>query len=209
MLQPFTSLVMPRCWLISAVAAVRTDLQRRLVCGKPKTWPPAWEYARGHWPDQPGVLFGYSMGSAAILRAVAVHWIEPRGLILECPFDSLLHTVGHRCTAMHLPSFPLAHLLVLWGGVQHGFNGFSHNPANYARRVSCPVLLLHGDNDQRVNRSEAESIFANLQGEKQLIELAGVGHDGYVTASPEAWKHVVGDFLSRCQEQKPDSPRKK
>jgi pimeloyl-ACP methyl ester carboxylesterase len=157
----------------------------------------AWEYARSHWPDQPAALFGHSMGSAAILRAVAVHGIEPRGLVLECPFDNLLHTVGHRFKAMHLPPFPLAHLLVLWGGVQHGFNGFGHNPADYARNVSCPVLLLHGQNDVRVNRSEVEAILANLRGEKQLAELEGVGHDGYVTGSPEVWKRLVGGFLQQ------------
>jgi len=156
----------------------------------------AWEYARAHWPDQPAALFGHSMGSAAILRAVAVHGMEPRGLVLECPFDSLLHTVGHRCSAMHLPRFPLAHLLVLWGGVQHGFNGFRHNPAEYARQVSCPVLLLHGEKDLRVNHEEAEAILANLRGEKKLVEVPGVGHDGYVATSPEVWKQVVGSFLS-------------
>jgi alpha-beta hydrolase superfamily lysophospholipase len=155
----------------------------------------AWEYARSRWPEQPTVLFGHSMGSAAALRAVAVHGVAPCGLVLECPFDNLLHTVGHRFNSMHLPAFPPAHLLVLWGGVQHGFNGFHHNPVDYARSVTCPVLLFHGKNDPRVTSEEVQAIAAALEGRKQLVELEGVSHDGYVTGSPDIWKQAVGAFL--------------
>jgi alpha-beta hydrolase superfamily lysophospholipase len=52
----------------------------------------AFVYARESWPGQPIVLYGVSMGSAAILRAVAVEGVRPAGLILEGAFDRLLTT---------------------------------------------------------------------------------------------------------------------
>src|SRR5262249_3495643 len=56
----------------------------------------AFDYARGLPHAGPVVLYGASMGAAAILKAVADQKLEPAALILECPFDSLIGTVRHR-----------------------------------------------------------------------------------------------------------------
>lgn len=82
------------------------------------------------------------MGAAAILRAVAVHGLRPDGLIVEAPFDRLVSTIGNRFTAMGLPATPFNHLLVMWGSLEIGANGFNHNPAEYAAQVHCPTLVL-------------------------------------------------------------------
>jgi hypothetical protein len=65
------------------------------------------------------------MGSAAILRAVALRGISPAALVLECPFDRLLSSVENRFAIMGLPPVPVARLLVFWGGIQHGFKRLS------------------------------------------------------------------------------------
>src|SRR4051794_23092534 len=52
-------------------------------------------FARERWPGRRVVLYGQSMGSAAILRAIPHHNVVPDVVILECPFDRLLTTVGH------------------------------------------------------------------------------------------------------------------
>jgi pimeloyl-ACP methyl ester carboxylesterase len=135
------------------------------------------------------------MGSAAILRAVALQGVQPAAVIAECPFDRLLSTVENRFAAFGLPAFPLAHLLVFWGGVQQGFNGFAHNPADYAQAVTCPVLLLHGDADPRVTREQLLRVHDNLAGTKKLEWFAGVGHESYLAAQPEKWKDTVERFL--------------
>jgi alpha-beta hydrolase superfamily lysophospholipase len=156
----------------------------------------AWDYARTRWPNQPLILYGQSMGSAAILRAVAVRGIGPRALVLECPFDRLLSTVENRFSAMGLPSFPGAGLLVFWGGVQQGFNGFKHNPADYAREVEIPTLLLHGATDPRVTLAQAEAVFANLQGPKRFELFPDTGHEPYIARGREQWRRAVAGFLA-------------
>ena len=75
------------------------------------------------------VLFGKSMGAAAILRAVGVPRVKADRLVLENPFDRLVTTAGHRFGAMGLPAFPAANLLVFWGGVQLGLDGLAHAPS--------------------------------------------------------------------------------
>jgi alpha-beta hydrolase superfamily lysophospholipase len=154
-------------------------------------------YARTRWGQQPLILYGQSMGSVAILRALAVQHVRPQAVVLECPFDRLVNTVANRFTTMGLPGFPFAQLLVFWGGVQHGFDGFSHNPVEYAASVDCPALLLHGANDARVTPEQVQAVFQALRGPKVFELFAGAGHESYVVRQPERWRAVLADFLTR------------
>jgi alpha-beta hydrolase superfamily lysophospholipase len=156
----------------------------------------AMDYAAARWPGLPRVPYGQSMGSAAALRAVALHGLRPAALVLENPFDRFLSTVENRFSLMGLPAFPAARLLVFWGGVQHGINAFDHNPAEYAAKVECPVLLLHGREDRMVTAAQAETIFARLAGPKRLEWFAGVGHGPLLAPAPEQWKQAVSEFLA-------------
>jgi alpha-beta hydrolase superfamily lysophospholipase len=153
------------------------------------------DYARRTWPDLPLTLFGQSMGAAAVLRAMAVHGVRAEAAVLECPFDRLLHTVRARFTALGVPPFPAAYLLVFWGGLLHGYNGFAHNPVAYARRVRCPVLLLHGRDDYKVRAAEVEAVYRALPVEKQLYVFDGLGHESFAASRPDEWKGAVAAFL--------------
>jgi uncharacterized protein len=136
------------------------------------------------------------MGSAAILRAIAREGVTADAVIIETPFDRLINTARNRFNLMGLPAFPAAELLVFWGGVQQGFNGFEHNPVEYARSVKCPVLMMHGERDSRVTAEQARSIFDNLDGLKRF-RLFDVSHEVIAVARPEEWREQVIDFLNR------------
>jgi hypothetical protein len=154
-------------------------------------------YVRGLPESGPIVLYGVSMGAAAILKGVADDKLMPAGLILECPFDSLIGTVRHRFTSRGMPSFPLADLLVFWGGVQEGFNGFRYRPVESAAHVEAPTLLMNGDRDPWVRPYEARAVCSALRGPKTLRFFAGVGHDSCLRARPDEWKGAVAEFMDR------------
>lgn len=160
----------------------------------------AWEYVGKQWPSEPQILFGQSMGAAAVLRAVSVHDLRPAALVLECPFDRLSSTVGNRFMAMGLPATPFAQLLVFWGGAQQGFNGFRHNPAEYAKSVTVPTLMLHGAHDRRVTRDQAEKIFENLAGPKEFEVFTAAGHESCFACDAEHWNRVVNQFLAQADQ---------
>lgn len=140
-------------------------------------------------------LFGTSMGAAAILKSFDDDLYHPESLILECPFGSMYETTAARFRNMGVPTFPMADLLVFWGGVQNGFWAFSHNPAEYAAAVQCPVLLLYGEKDQNVSRAEIDAIYGQLNGPAQLRTYPESGHENYLVNSREAWEKDVADFL--------------
>lgn len=142
------------------------------------------------------ILFGTSMGAAAILKAMDDYKLHPSALILECPFGSLYKTVCARFDIMGVPSFPMAGLLCFWGGVQNGYWAFGHNPSAYASSVTLPTLLLYGTHDERVTLAETEAIFEHLQGPKTLKVYPEAGHNTFMPANRAAWINDVTTFVN-------------
>jgi alpha-beta hydrolase superfamily lysophospholipase len=147
--------------------------------------------------QQPVILFGTSMGAAAIMKAMNDSSLLANALILECPFGSMLETVEARFHNMSVPSFPMANLLVFWGGFQNSFNAFSHNPEDYAGNIKIPTLLMYGEKDISVSRGETDRIFTNLAGKKALKLYKNAGHENYLKKYKEEWTTDVSGFLAQ------------
>lgn len=147
--------------------------------------------------QHPYILYGVSMGSAAILKAIADKDknVNPEAVILEAPFARLVNAVGSRLKAINIPTFPMTQLMVFWGGIQQGFNGFNHNPVIYAKSVESPTLILQGKLDKWTTLDEINEIYQNLQGSKQLVIFPDAGHDLLVTVDKQLWKRSIEKFL--------------
>jgi hypothetical protein len=158
-------------------------------------------YAQQNLPHSALILYGRSMGAAAILRAVHGCGVRPDAIIVESVFDTMLNTIRHRFEAMGVPSFPCAELLVFWGGRQAGFNGFGHNPVHYAASVGCPILFLHGAADPRARIGEARRVFAAVPAPKRFREFPGLGHEAAVGRFPGEWREAVGRFLGEVADK--------
>jgi alpha-beta hydrolase superfamily lysophospholipase len=143
------------------------------------------------------ILFGTSMGSAAMMKALSDHRLQPAAVIIECPFGTMLETVQARFKTMHVQSFPMANLLVFWGGFQNDFNAFKHNPDEYARGMHSPTLLLYGEMDEKVSREETDRIFLNIPAKtKQLETYPLAAHENYLKKYKEKWTADISGFLS-------------
>ena len=145
------------------------------------------------------ILFGTSMGAAAIMKAQSDYRLNVKSIIIECPFGTMLETVQARFKTMSVPSFPMANLLVFWGGFQNGFNGFSHNPEEYAKQITCPTLLLYGRQDSKVSIEEVNKIYGNLQGRKALKIYQNAGHENYLNKYKREWTIDVRSFIDSTE----------
>lgn len=141
-------------------------------------------------------LFGTSMGAVATMKAIKDFDIKPNGIIIECPFGSMYKTVCARFRAMNIPAFPMAALLVFWGGLQNGFWAFGHSPTEYAKKINCPTLLLYGAKDEKVSREEIDNIFNNLGGRKKLKVYREAGHENYLKKYRSEWTQDIQEFLT-------------
>jgi alpha-beta hydrolase superfamily lysophospholipase len=141
-------------------------------------------------------LFGTSLGASAILKSINDYSLSPAGIIIECPFGSLYKTTCARFRSMGVPKFPMAGLLVFWGGVQNGFWAFSYRPEEYAKKVTCPALLLYGERDEKVSRSEIDIIYSNMKGKKYLKIFPLAMHEDYLIKYKDEWIKEIETFLT-------------
>ena len=160
-----------------------------------------YEYIYTLFPGEKLILYGFSMGAVAMMRAVSAYDIAPDALIIGCPFTTLHETVQHRFRMLGVPPIPMATLLTFWGGVQHGYWAFDHNPVEYAQQIRIPTLLMYGQQDQRVTLAETKRIYQALAGSKWLEVFEQADHELYVCNDPPRWKQTVTLFMQSCQRE--------
>ncbi len=159
----------------------------------------ALQYARDTNMPAPYMMYGVSMGSAAIMRAITVLDNDPDAIIVELPFTRLLDAVKSRIEYLHLPSAIVTEALVFWGGFQHGFNGFAHNPIDYATNIDIPALVLHGEQDRWMTVEEIQAIADNFAGPKQLVISADAGHHQLIGVDRQLWNTSLAKFLNALE----------
>ncbi len=140
-------------------------------------------------------LFGISMGAVAIMKCVKDHHPDVKGIMLECPFGYFKTTVKNRFKNFGIPPFPMADLLMLWGSYHGDYWTYDHNPADYAKEIDCPTLLMHGQVDHAVSSKEIDAIYTNLKGEKKLVVFEKTGHDIFTSGNRTKWTDAIIGFL--------------
>jgi alpha-beta hydrolase superfamily lysophospholipase len=143
-------------------------------------------------------LWGISLGAATIIKAIHDYNIQPKKVILEMPFGSLFQAVKGRVRIMGLPQEPVSSLLTFWGGIEHGFFAFNYKPCEYAKKISCPVLLQWGAKDPRVTKNEIDCIYNNLSvADKKLVVYQNAKHESLCENSPNEWEKEISEFMSK------------
>lgn len=146
---------------------------------------------RERFPGRPILLYGESMGAAAILRSIAVHGLEPDGIVLVSVFDNFLRTLGHRFTSAGLPAFPAAQMLLLWSSPLVGGRAWTHNPVDYAAHVRCPALFIHGAHDPRARLEDGCRVYEATPGPKHFLTFTRSGHQDHRADDPVLWESGV------------------
>ena len=149
---------------------------------------------RAKFPDHKIVLFGISMGGAAVMRACSEMGVEADGIVVESTFPHFRETVAKRFELMNLPSFPAADLLLFWGGIDLGINPREHNPIDYAKKIEIPTLVMTGKRDHRVPVENVAKMAANLP---QLHEyrVFDAGHRPFCETNCEEWSQLMLEFI--------------
>ena len=142
------------------------------------------------------VLWGISMGAAAITKAMNDYTLQPSKVILEMPFASILQAAEGRIKMMGLPGEPLGTFITFWGGTEHGFWGFGMKPSEFAQKITVPTLLQWGKKDPRVQEVETDAIYKNLAGKKQLVVYETAAHESLCDKEHDKWMASVAGFLN-------------
>lgn len=144
-------------------------------------------------------LWGSSMGAVVVAKAVADYQLQPAGVILEMPFESLQTHLRARARAVGfggLAEKPFGFLVSCWMGWERGFNGLAHRTTDYVKKLNCPVLMQYGGADPFVLKSETDHVFSAINSvSKKLVEYENAGHESLQQNDPAKWQKEVQQFL--------------
>jgi hypothetical protein len=137
------------------------------------------------WLEEQGIgmrdviVFGKSLGGAV---ACGISQSKPlRALILESTFTSLAG-VARRLFPFLPPGTAL---------------GESYESIEKITRLSCPVMVIHGDSDELIPVEEGIALYEAAPEPKELYLVRGAGHNDVSTTAGDEYARRISSFLAR------------
>ena len=105
------------------------------------------------------VYFGESLGAAVAVELATE--FQPSALILRSPFSSMTRIGAH-----HYPLLPVRQFL-----------RDRYPSIDRMGRITCPLLVIAGDDDRVVPLEDTQRLFDAAHGPKQLVVIEGADHN--------------------------------
>lgn len=139
----------------------------------------AWHYLTEERSIAPSriTLFGRSLGAAIAVHQATVS--SPGALILESSFTSV--------PDMAADLYPF--LPVRW------LSRLNYNVQEQLQKVSCPVLIVHSQDDELIPFSHGLALYEAANKPKKFLELHGGHNDGFLLTG-KAYTQGLDAFLS-------------
>jgi pimeloyl-ACP methyl ester carboxylesterase len=103
------------------------------------------------------VILGFSIGTGAASMLAATN--KPEKLILQAPFFSLSDAIHHLAPELDTLQMP-----------------FQFNTYQYITKVSCPIVIFHGDSDKTFYYGSSKKLESLFKPGDELITLKGADH---------------------------------
>ena len=122
-------------------------------------------------------ILGRSLGSAVAVQ-VAQHK-QFKGIILVTHFTS----GKDMASAMGLGLFKF-------------LAGNSYNTLERINNLQCPLLIIHGDEDEVVPYQMGKTLFQTYQGKKKMVTIRNGRHNNLIDVDSELYWDAINEFLS-------------
>ncbi|QDZ13868.1 lysophospholipase [Humibacter ginsenosidimutans] len=155
------------------------------------------------------VLFGWSMGGAAVLQTAvrSPHADSVRGMVLDSPVIDWVETLDFQAGEMRLPR-PVTQgaLVLLDSGWAKGLVGqdapIGLNTLDFTVRageLAVPILLMHSDDDGYVPAGGSRLLAEQRPDIVTFERFARGKHTKLWNIDPERWNAAIGDWLDQLE----------
>jgi pimeloyl-ACP methyl ester carboxylesterase len=93
-------------------------------------------------------------------------------------------------------AWPSAFVAVNFGAWMADLDMRQLNPDDWAASVRAPVLLIHGQDDRRIEPDSSSEIYQKLTTTKELWDVPNAGHTEVFYKNPQAYVDRVSGFFS-------------
>ncbi len=148
-------------------------------------------------PDLPIVLFGVSMGAAAVLTASGSE-LPPnvRCVVSDCGYSDAREILAYKAKKLFgLPRFPAVDALVSTTAILARYDLAEACPRRAVARTRLPILFIHGGADDFVPPRMADELFEAAAGPKELFVVPEAGHAQSYQTAGEAYAGRVAAFI--------------
>lgn len=156
--------------------------------------------------ELPTGVLGHSMGGAVALTALAHSPGDFDFGIVQSSFahlGTITNDYAQRITGLPLSRVITDRLLIRAGSLA-GFPAESVRPASLARRVRQPVMIIHGEQDRRVNADNGRQLYAALGSQqKELYIIPDADHHDVTETGGDAYWERLRRFLVEAVDNPP------
>ena len=158
-------------------------------------------YINDSYGDTTIVLFGISMGGAAVMMASGEESLPSNvaAVIEDCGYSSIYEEFRYQLDRLFgLPAFPVLNLAGLVTDIKAGFNFVGEGDVlEQLSRSDTPTLFIHGSEDDFVPYYMLDLVYEAAACEKEKLTIDGAIHGTASVQNPELYWTTVADFLTK------------
>lgn len=143
------------------------------------------------------LLHGISMGGSTVLMTGSLP-LPPqvKGIVSDCGFTSPKEVFAHVLHSMyHLPAFPILPIADRMNRKLAGYGLDECNAAREVKKMSLPLLIIHGEKDTFVPCSMGKRIYASCASRnKRLLIVPGAAHAESYYKDMAAYEEALDSF---------------
>ncbi|MBF8150732.1 alpha/beta fold hydrolase [Winogradskyella sp. F6397] len=142
-------------------------------------------------------VWGQSIGGALALQAMGTDQRIKYGISESAYTDLKSNVQGFFRRNTGFSFALLSNFLAERAGSIGDFNADEASPVKYAKKITQPVLVVHGRKDIAINISKGKTNFANIKSkDKKFIELKSAGHNDIWTVGGDKFFYSILEFLN-------------
>ena len=150
--------------------------------------------------DKKILLHGTSMGATTVLMTGGMPDLPEavKGIISDCAFTSPYDVFAHILKRdYHLPEFPIMHINSVICRKKAGYGFKDYSTLDALKSTKCPVLFIHGAEDNFVPTSMTIQNYKACRSPKKLLIVENAGHGASYYENMEQYEKAETEFINK------------